>query len=161
MGATVVKFELSNRYAGPNGNSPAADPAIRSLADLVRIEPTHRKVLEMSFRDYVLWAHTFTGGEHKWRRGLSQEDAEAEYREIHALVAYLLKTYSGTGKTFYLGHWEGDGWLRGSVAPENDAKVTPAAVQGMTDWLNVRNAPWMTPNATRPTKACRCGITRK
>jgi hypothetical protein len=57
---------------------------------------------------------------------------------MYDLTAHLLRTYSGSDKTFYLGHWEGDGWLRGSVAPENDAKVTPLAVQGLADWLNTR-----------------------
>ena len=57
---------------------------------------------------------------------------------MYDLTRYLLTTYNGSGKTFYLGHWEGDGWLRGSVARENDAKVTPVKVQGMADWLNTR-----------------------
>ncbi|MBI5688123.1 MAG: FAD-dependent oxidoreductase [Verrucomicrobia bacterium] len=138
MGANVIKFELARRYASPNGNVPAADSSIQSLADLARREPSHRHVLDMPFAYYVLWAHTFSGGEGKWRRGFSKEDAAKEYREIHDLTAHLLKTYSGTGKTFFLGHWEGDGFLRGSVKKADDAKVTPEAVQGMADWLAAR-----------------------
>ena len=138
LGSTVIKFELAGRYAGPHGNVPAPNPAIHSLAELARDEPSHRRVLDMPFACYVLWAHTFHGGEHLWQKGFSAEDAEKEYREIYDLTAHLLKTYSGAGKTFFLGHWEGDGLLRGSVARENDVKVTPEAVQGMTDWLNTR-----------------------
>ena len=138
LGCTVIKFELSPRYAGKKGNVGKSMPEIHSLADLARAEPVHRQVLDMPFAHFVLWVHAFSGGEGKWRQGLSKEDAEKEYREMYDLAAHLLKTYSGSGKTFYLGHWEGDGWLRGSVALGNDAKVTPVAVQGMADWLNVR-----------------------
>ena len=63
---------------------------------------------------------------------------QKEYREVYELTGYLLKTYSGTGKSFYLGHWEGDGLLRGTISRENDARVTPVAVQGMIDWLTAR-----------------------
>jgi len=38
-----------------------------------------------------------------------------------------------SGKTFYLGHWEGDGYL----APWT-TNPPPAAIQGMIDWLNNR-----------------------
>jgi hypothetical protein len=82
--------------------------------------------------------HAFSGGEGKWRDGFSEAARAAEYREMYDLTAHLLRTYNKSGKTFYLGHWEGDGFLRGSVAVENDAKVTPEAVQGMADWLNTR-----------------------
>lgn len=139
MGATVIKFQLSKRYAGETGNVPAADPTIRSLTDLVRSEPSHRQVLDMPFRHFVLWAHCFGGDAlPSWRGGFSEEEAKNEYQEIRELTTYLLQTYSGTGKTFYLGHWEGDGWLRHNIDPESDSRVTPAAVKGFTDWLNKR-----------------------
>lgn len=136
MGATVIKFELSRRYAKPNGNVVEENAKIICLTDLVRDEPSHRKVLDMPFTYYVLWAHTFSGG--GWNRGFKKEVLDAEYREMYDFTCYLLKAYSGSGKTFYLGHWEGDGWLRGTVAKENDVKVTPEAVQSMADWLNTR-----------------------
>lgn len=138
MGANVIKFELSGRYARPDGNVVKADPSIRTLADLARAEPSHRRVLDMPFGHFVLWAHAFSNSHEAWRGGFPASAREAEYREIRDLAESLLKTYSGSGKTFYLGHWEGDGLLRGSVAKENDAKVTPEAVGGMTEWLNCR-----------------------
>ena len=138
LGCSVIKFELSPRYAQARGNSPQKLPTVRTLTDLARDEPAHRQVLDMPFAHVVLWAHTFAGGEGRWRRGFSRAAAEAQYRELHDFVTHLLKTYRGSGKIFYLGHWEGDGWLRGTVAPENDAKVTPEAAQGMADWLNTR-----------------------
>ncbi|MDX1931942.1 MAG: hypothetical protein SFU56_04995 [Capsulimonadales bacterium] len=138
LGASVVKFEISPRYADPRGNVPARRAGIDSLTSLVRDEPTHRQVFDLPFADFVLWAHTFTGGGTAFLNGLRPDDRDREYREMYDLTAHLLRTYSGTGKRFFLGHWEGDGWLRGTVAAENDEKVTPTAVQGMIDWLNTR-----------------------
>jgi hypothetical protein len=139
LGSTVIKFELAPSYASAHGNVTTPIPSVHSLIELARDEPSHRKVLDMPFAHFVLWVGTFASGEsNKWRQGFAKEDAEKEYLEVYDLAAHLLKTYSGTGKTFYLGHWEGDGYLRGSVAPENDAKVTPVAAQGMADWLNTR-----------------------
>lgn len=139
MGANVLKFELSRRYARKNGNVPELNPNIHSLTELARDEPAHRRVLDMPFANFVIWAHTFSSeGDVSWRKGFPKAAQDKEYRELHELVCYLLKTYGGTGKTFYLGHWEGDGWLRGSTRPEDDLRVTPEAVQGMIDWLNTR-----------------------
>ncbi len=138
LGATVIKFEVSSRYAAACRYVPAPRPGVDSLRALVRDEPSYRRVLELPFAHYVLWAHTFCGDRASWREGFPPAAQEREYRELYDLAVYLLRTYSGSGKTFYLGHWEGDGWLRGSVARENDARVTPAAVQGMIDWLGAR-----------------------
>lgn len=139
MGATVIKFEGSPRYKRRYGVATDQLLAIRSLTELAREEPAHRKVLDMPFAYYVLWAHTFSlHGDTSWRNGFPKEAQDREYREMYDFVAYLLKTYSGSGKTFYLGHWEGDGWLRGSARVADDVRVTPEAVQGMVDWLNTR-----------------------
>jgi len=138
MGASVIKFDISSRYSGKNGNVPSPRTDIDTLTKLVRDEPTHRLVFQMPFADYVLWAHTFSGGGQSWLTGLTPTNRDKEYREMYDITCHLLKTYSGTGKRFFLGHWEGDGWLRGSIAPENDLKVTPIAVRGMIDWLNIR-----------------------
>jgi hypothetical protein len=143
LGASVIKFGLMPNYEAMNGakgggNAVKKNPAIHSLMELTRDEPSHRHVLDMPFANYVIWMHTFSTGVDDWRNGLSAEARQREYHEVYELVAYLLKTYSGTGKTFYLGHWEGDGWLRGTIGRENDVRVTPAAVQGMIDWLTVR-----------------------
>jgi len=140
LGCDTIKFQLSPRYAGPRGNVAAPRDGIRSLAQLVRDEPAHRRVLDMPFSRFVLWTHTFEIGDDqdKWRKGLAPATAAAEYREIYDLARQLLQTYRGTGKTFYLGHWEGDGWLRESVDAANDARVDAVACRGMADWLDVR-----------------------
>ena len=140
MGCDTIKFQLGPGYARRHGNVDAPRDGIRSLAQLVRDEPSHRLVLDMPFSRFVLWTHTFhLDDDHdRWRKGLSRTAAEGEYREVYDLARHLLQTYRGTGKTFYLGHWEGDGWLRGSVDAANDARVDEVSCRGMADWLNVR-----------------------
>lgn len=128
MGASSMKFDLRPK--------PKEYPGVYSLVELARDEPSHRRVLDMPFTNFQLWAERFA--KTSWREGLSKAHAELEYQEMHALVVHLLKTYSGTGKTFYLGHWEGDNLLRGGISKAADAQMTPARVQGMIDWLTTR-----------------------
>lgn len=128
MGASCMKFDLRPK--------PRQYPGARSLVELARDEPSHRKVLDMPFANFQLWAEPFANS--SWKQGFSKAHAELEYQEMYALVVHLLKTYSGTGKTFYLGHWEGDNLLRGSISKAADAQMTPEKVQGMIDWLTTR-----------------------
>lgn len=136
MGANVIKFKLGRDYFGKRGNIAEKNPAITSLTELVRDEPSHAAVMAMPFANYVVWAYSFANV--NWHDGLSKEEAEKEYREIYDFTKYLLTKFSGTGKAFYLGHWEGDWWLRGSGNVTNEARVSDVAIQGMTDWLNTR-----------------------
>jgi hypothetical protein len=132
MGASIVKFALR---PAP-GNEPPLPREINSLVALARDHAPHRSVLDKNFGFFVIWLDAFAHRD--WHEGFSSSDGEAEYLEIYDLVRHLLRTYSGSGKTFYLGHWEGDGMLRHTVRREDDARVTPVAVQGMVDWLNTR-----------------------
>ncbi len=136
MGSNVLKFRMAREEGVKNGNTPTRSPAIGSLTDLARDEPSHRRVLEMPFAYYVIWTYPFAKG--NWHKGFAPADQAAEYRELHDFACYLLKTYNHSGKTFLLGHWEGDWSLRGTGNTADEARVTPAALQGMIDWLNVR-----------------------
>jgi hypothetical protein len=143
LGSNVIKFGLTPKYAGYDGDSKkmgnirTPNPNIHSLVELARDEPTHHQVLDMPFLNFILWTHTFSN-DANWREGFGEDKQKTEYKEIYDLTKYLLTNYSGTGKTFYLGHWEGDGWLRHSVNPKDDVLVTPLKVQGMIDWYNTR-----------------------
>jgi hypothetical protein len=128
MGATSIKFAL---HLEPK------DIRVHGLADLVSQDATFRQVLGMPFRDYFLWVNARAEG--AWAKGLNAERSAAEYRHMHDLAVYLLKSYSGTGKTFYLGHWEGDNMLRGEIGKKGDEMMADAVrVQGFIDWLQVR-----------------------
>lgn len=128
MGSNVIKFNMGK---GKNGSG---DTGIHSLAELAQKDPAIRQVLDMPFAYYLIWAYPFRGA--PWKRPLSAEEKTKEYREMYEFASYLLKTYSGTGKSFYLGHWEGDWYLHANYDPNAD--VPDARIQGMIDWLTAR-----------------------
>jgi hypothetical protein len=135
MGSNVVKFRMKRDYFVPPRNDvPAATPSVQSLTDLARDEPSFRALFDMPFAYYLVWTNPFHAG--SWKQGLSAKDRAAEYREMYDFARYLLRTYDGSGKTFYLGHWEGDWLLRGEG--QTNADIPPAAIPGMIDWLNNR-----------------------
>src|SRR5438552_400702 len=106
---------------------------ITNLLTLARDEPSGRSVLDMPFRNFIAWDYPFACW---WPfDGYSASEAASEYREIYDLTRYLLTNYNNSGKTFYLGHWEGDGYLTGGIWTTNPS---PTMVQGFIDCLNNR-----------------------
>ncbi len=135
MGSDVIKLYLGRdwqrQYHAPLPGS------VTNLTALVRDEPSCRRVFDQDFRHYLVWAYGFTtGGDAYWLNGMSEEQKAREHAEIYALTRYLLTRYDGTGKRFYLGHWEGDWYLLPNYQTTVNPK--PTAIQGMRDWLNVR-----------------------
>ena len=133
MGSNILKISMTRKYSGPDYALPQRNE-IRSLRDLASKEPSFKAVLDMPFAYYHIWAYCFSSG--WWADGVSDDERKKEHAEMYALATYLLERYEGTGKTFLIGHWEGDWHLH----PGYDAKRDPSdvAIQGMIDWLNVR-----------------------
>lgn len=134
MGSNILKISLSRDYGSGTYPGVEKNAAIHSLRDLARDEPSFRHVLDLPFRHYLLWTYTFSAG--WWDHGFAPKDAAAEYREIYDFTRCLLTAYNRSGKTFLLGHWEGDWYLHPGYDPKHDPD--PQAVQGMIDWLNTR-----------------------
>ncbi|MFO7906146.1 MAG: hypothetical protein ACQESR_27965 [Planctomycetota bacterium] len=135
MGSNILKFSMSRRCLGGQYDLPKrAD--IDSLVELAREEHSVRRVLEMPFAYYHIWTYPFAHSAAAWRDGLSETERGEAYEEVHALARYLLDTYRGTGKTFFLGHWEGDWYLHPGY--DRAHEPSPTAIRGMIDWLNVR-----------------------
>ena len=134
MGSNILKIGLDAKYDGELYSLPH-DASIRTVTDLASRQPSFRQVLDMPFTFYLLWVYPMSV-DGWWDDGLSAQEAEQEYREVYDLTKHLLQTYSGSGKTFYLGHWEGDWHLH----PDYDGGKDPSdtMIRGMTDWLNVR-----------------------
>jgi hypothetical protein len=134
MGSGILKITLSGKMDEAYGLPKRDD--VRSLTDLVSRDPSVKRVFDMPFAYYHLWVYPFAHRDSSWKDGFTEQERQHEYDEVRALALYLLKTYAGTGKTFYFGHWEGD-W---SLLAGYDKNLAPApeAVQGMIDWLNVR-----------------------
>jgi hypothetical protein len=146
MGSNVLKMSMSPRYWWENYDIPR-DEKITCLKELAQ-EKSMKTVLAMDFKYYYIWTYEFSqytqepaGGKKdeyqiKFIDGLNDDYAAKSYKEVYDLACYLLKTYSGTGKVFMMGNWEGDWHLRWDYKPKNPAN--PKTIEGMTRWLNVR-----------------------
>lgn len=135
MGCNILKITASSNYT--EKYRIPFNPAITTLTQLVRDEASYRTVLDMPFKYYQMWTYPF-GLSYlvTWQNGLSKKDQRIEYNEIYDFTRYLLTNYSNSGKTFYLGHWEGDWYLLKGYERTNTP--TRACIQGMIDWLNIR-----------------------
>jgi hypothetical protein len=133
MGSNLLKISLAQGAASNYGSVEAARRAKSTLA-YVQASPAVQQALDMDFTFYQAWVHSFTGA--NWRDGVDMTEARAYYDEMYALTAWLLERYSGTGKVFMLGNWEGDWLLLGRQNRELDP--SPTAVEGMIAWMKIR-----------------------
>lgn len=128
MGSNIFKINLkAGRYSGLEGEPSRLD-------DLTRWGD-FKKVLDMDFAHYFFWA--YSDEQVAWNFGdYTDAEQDMDYREFYDLTTHLLTEYDGSGKTFYLGHWEGD-WhlLKGEGY---DANPDPQRVDQMAQWYNVR-----------------------
>ncbi|MBN1480840.1 fibronectin type III domain-containing protein [candidate division KSB1 bacterium] len=117
MGTNIVKFALG-------GSAP--------LINRLDAEP-YKTILDMDFTYYFLWVY----GPSDWFNGQTPAEGRAEYDAVYAMSKKLLERYNGTGKVFYIGHWEGD-WHLVDDYNRNQNPLPPLKVSGMIDWLNSR-----------------------
>ena len=146
MGSNLLKISMSPRYFWENYDIPR-NPQISSLKELAQ-EKSMAQVLDMDFKYYQIWAYEFSqytqepeGKKRdeyqiKFIGGLDDAYASKSYQEVYDLACFLLRKYSGTGKVFYLGNWEGDWNLRWDY--DRNKPADPRTVEGMTRWLNLR-----------------------
>jgi hypothetical protein len=87
----------------------------------------------LPFRTYFFW---FRSQSSSWFDGFSEAEAKTEYDATYAFTKALLERFKGTGRRFFLGHWEGDWYL----LPNYDTNYVPSdtTLKGMTDWFNAR-----------------------
>ncbi|MHB0999715.1 MAG: hypothetical protein ACYC27_10765 [Armatimonadota bacterium] len=74
---------------------------------------------------------------HYFTAGMTPDDIEWERNSFYEFSKYLLTKYKGTGKTFILQNWESDWSI---IKPHLMNEPDPVAVDGLTDWLNARQA---------------------
>lgn len=135
LGSDTLKLSVSRKY--DKVYHIERDPRIKSVRDLVSMEPSFKAAFDMPFRNIMFWLYPFSDTLKSFRKGsISQAESDQIYREIYDFTAYLLKTYSGSGKSFFIGNWEGD-W---HTIPGFDAKLapTPEALEAMRNWLILR-----------------------
>lgn len=121
MGSNTIKFSLA---ADKN-----ASPKPQSLTDIAQSDPAVKTVLHMPFVNYILWAYPLSTEGNRFKAA----SLGNERQEMYDLTRHLLQTYDGTGKTFYLGNWEGD-WHLTHLNP--NYSPTPTEVQNFVAWIN-------------------------
>jgi hypothetical protein len=147
MGSNLLKFSMHPRYCTENYGLPKNNK-ITSLTKLATLEPSIKKVLEMDFKYYHIWMYGFSQNttepaeqkddtaQIKFINGYPKEYQEALYKEVYEFTTHLLKTYSGSGKVFYLGNWEGDWHLRSDY--DRTKSVNLKTLEGMIQWSKIR-----------------------
>ena len=94
-----------------------------------------KEVFNMPFKNYLLWVNEVNIPD--WNKGGKDTDKMlSSYQEMYDLACYFLKEYNNTGKTFLIGHWEGDWCLYNDFnwfnTPHEDK------FNGFIAWLNMR-----------------------
>jgi hypothetical protein len=90
------------------------------------------ELVGMPFTHYLLWFRT--GNE--WKQGMTPELRRKEYNATYLFAKDLLTRRDTTGKTFFIGHWEGDWALLPNMDPNGEFDAKAAAA--MVEWLNIR-----------------------
>ena len=119
LGSNTIKFTLAPSTAGN-----------QTLVEIARSDPTVKAVIDMPFVNVLMWVYPAAAHE----RLFEPETLGIEYRETYELTRYLLQTYSGTGKAFFLGNWETDNHLTDSRRREPTAKL----LAKVTNWVRTR-----------------------
>jgi hypothetical protein len=147
MGSNLLKFSMHPRYSSENYGLPNNN-AINSLTKLATLEPSVKEVLDMDFTYYHIWTYGFSQytpepagkkddtAQIKFINGYPKHYEDALYKELYEFTSYLLNTYKGTGKVFYLGNWEGDWHLRSDY--DRTKPVNPKTLEGMIRWGKIR-----------------------
>jgi hypothetical protein len=136
LGSDTFKFAATPKYA--KDYRFETDPEIQSLTDLVQKKSSFIEVMDMPFRNIMLWIYPFSDSKSAFNKGsIKGAEKKAIYKEIYEFTSFLLKRYSGSGKSFYLGNWEGD-WhlLRENYDYNLDPK--PETIAAAIEWFNIR-----------------------
>lgn len=137
MGSDVLKIAVTPKY--PDDYMMTKDPEIRTILDLFQRKPEFAEVCGMPFSHLQVWIYPFSDTRSAFRLGhVPEAEARQVYREIYDFTAHLLKTYSGTGKSFYLGNWEGD-WHLQEERYDHAYDPDETAIRGAIDWFNLRS----------------------
>ncbi|MCO1335792.1 cellulose-binding domain-containing protein [Microbulbifer sp. OS29] len=135
MGSNLLKIALS-----PSLYTELKDYGLDyQFKQMLEEIPAFKQVLDMDFSYYMFWVED--SGSWMDNQGMSQVELTWQYNKIYALAEHLLTQYDGSGKTFMIGHWEGDWNLvqkTDGTRDDNLETIDPVRIQGLIDWLNIR-----------------------
>jgi hypothetical protein len=143
------QYDLNNTWSSAtskyawNSNWPAFNSST-TLVSMAQMAPLTKAFSDPSISSYDLTTYSPNipgGGDGTgyWAKGMTTAQEQAETTSFYNLTKYLMQTYSGTGKSFYLSNWEGDGALVDAL-PSGDTVPSATEVKGMIQWLNARQA---------------------
>src|SRR5574343_377147 len=132
MGSNILKISLGKNSSEIYGITELTKSA--NTLSLFTNNAPYKEVCNMDFKYIFFWVHTLTNVD--WKNDLSPASEKIIYDEMYDFAAYILKTYDNSGKTFFIGNWEGD-WL---LIPNYDRTITPSStfISNMTKWYQVR-----------------------
>jgi hypothetical protein len=147
MGSDTLKISLTSRYSERYGI--AENPAIQSVRDLIEKEPSYRQAFAMPFRNIMFWLYPFAKSSPPSRRGAIPEGGSGcvSTRRSTTFTAYLLKEYSGSGKSFFIGNWEGDWHLTKVSTTLRSMPARPPSREPSNGSGSAKKR-WPTPGAT-------------
>jgi hypothetical protein len=137
------KFKLSNTACDSYRLNCAGQDGDFTLKDLAQETEVADTLGDVRFKWYHIWAYSFNMPK-PLKRDMTQDERDAEYEEMYELTTHLLETYEDTGKTFYIGNWEGDWelmWASGCrTASGFDMACHPSAdvVARYHTWAQIR-----------------------
>jgi hypothetical protein len=136
LGSDTLKIAFTPKYV--DDYLMEADSGIQSILDLAEKKPSYLEVMDMPFRNIMLWVYPFCDSHDAFYKGiLSDEEAQSIYDEIYEFTAFLLKRYSGSGKSFFLGNWEGDWHVLREIYDYN-LEPEPETIAASIEWFKIR-----------------------
>jgi len=135
MGSNLLKIALSPTLYSDLSDYRSYEYQFKLMLEKV---PAFKQVLDMDFAYYMLWVED--SGAWLDNNGMSQDELDLQYQKIYELTEYLLTHYNDSGKTFMLGHWEGD-WQYVNLNGNYDDSIETLPelrTQGLIDWINIR-----------------------
>jgi len=136
LGSDTLKIAFTPNYV--DNYRLEADPSIETLLDLIEKKPSYLEAMDMPFRNIMLWVYPFADSKSAFFEGnLEKEEAQAIYEELYEFTAFLLNRYSGSGKSFFLGNWEGDWHVQGERYDYN-FDPEPKVIEASIEWFLIR-----------------------
>jgi len=141
MGNNQIKIRLSPGSTCAGYRLKCGDE-VHSLKTLSMVPAVADAFAHEKLVWYQVWLYSFASG--AWeKRDWTDASLKAEYEEVKAWAVHMLETYSGTGKVFMAGNWEGDWTLMGaSGCPKpfdlEGCDPTPAVIERMVLWGQTR-----------------------
>ncbi len=134
MGTQIIR--PAYKFTKEDGVLEGAREISKMGSRILKVEmpsaPVFTQLVNMPFTHYLLWFRS----NGSWAKEWNAEARRREYNATYAFTKDLLTRRDSTGKTFFIGHWEGDWYLLPDKDPQKTA--SPEAIAAMIDWLNVR-----------------------